>query len=191
MTSVRSSDKTKPYIPLAGTGPRDGFSNEDEATATCFCGAVQLKFPTSKPGLLGSFICNCTDCRKITASMFASNFTIDNRYLVHVRGQDKMKQFSQIETTTTGNRMTNHFCGECGTLLYRIGTGFPGASILRLGTVDDYNLVETKLKPDLEQFIEDRVAWLPGATGIKQVERFAYHDAAMKGKKAALAAGKL
>jgi hypothetical protein len=36
-------DKSKPYIPLAG-GASDGWSNEEEATATCFCGAVQLKF---------------------------------------------------------------------------------------------------------------------------------------------------
>lgn len=36
-------DKSKPYFPLAG-GADDGWSTEDEATATCFCGAVQLAF---------------------------------------------------------------------------------------------------------------------------------------------------
>jgi hypothetical protein len=36
-------DKSKPYFPLAG-GADDGWSTEDEATATCFCGAVQLSF---------------------------------------------------------------------------------------------------------------------------------------------------
>jgi hypothetical protein len=34
-------DKSKPYFPVAGLA-NDGWSNEDEATATCFCGAVQL-----------------------------------------------------------------------------------------------------------------------------------------------------
>jgi hypothetical protein len=34
-------DKSKPYFPLAGLAS-DGWSNEDYATATCFCGAVQL-----------------------------------------------------------------------------------------------------------------------------------------------------
>ena len=38
-----AADKTKPYIPLAGCAD-DGWSKEDEATATCFCGAVQLAF---------------------------------------------------------------------------------------------------------------------------------------------------
>jgi hypothetical protein len=36
-------DKSKPYFPLAGLAS-DGWSTEDEATATCFCGAVQLAF---------------------------------------------------------------------------------------------------------------------------------------------------
>jgi hypothetical protein len=40
-------DKSKPYIPLAG-GAADGWSTEDEATATCICGAVQLKFVSTR-----------------------------------------------------------------------------------------------------------------------------------------------
>ena len=43
MTSSAAADKSKPYIPLAGLA-NDGWSKEDEATATCFCGAVQLAF---------------------------------------------------------------------------------------------------------------------------------------------------
>lgn len=31
------------YFPLAGAA-QDGWSNDEEATATCFCGAVQLAF---------------------------------------------------------------------------------------------------------------------------------------------------
>jgi len=38
-----SSDKSKPYIPVAGLA-RDGYSRDGEATATCFCGEVQLAF---------------------------------------------------------------------------------------------------------------------------------------------------
>lgn len=36
-------DNSKPYIPLAG-GADDGWSKDDQATATCYCGAVQLAF---------------------------------------------------------------------------------------------------------------------------------------------------
>ncbi|OAP58881.1 hypothetical protein AYL99_06178 [Fonsecaea erecta] len=173
MSTQQGTDKSKPYIPLAG-GADDGWSRETEATATCFCGAIQLKFPIEKPGLVGSFICNCTDCRKITASMFASNFIVAERDVTHLRGKDNLNSFSQSKTIATGNTMTNYFCSTCGTLMYRITSARPDMLVLRIGTVDDFHLHETKLKPQVEQFVKDRVGWLSGAKGIKQVEGSAF-----------------
>ncbi|RYN32098.1 hypothetical protein AA0112_g6287 [Alternaria arborescens] len=164
MSSVRSPDKSVPYFPLAGQA-KDGYSNAEEATATCYCGTVQLAFPVEGPGLVSTFVCNCTDCRKITASMFASNFTVKDSHLRHLRGQENLSVYSQVATIASGHSMANHFCKTCGTLMYRVGGGFPGCSILRLGTVDDFNLVETKLKPQSELFIKDRVGWFSGVQG--------------------------
>ncbi|KAJ7628868.1 Mss4-like protein [Roridomyces roridus] len=163
-----ASDKSKPYIPLS-SGANDGWSSDEEATATCFCGAVQLKFPTQGPGLIDAFICNCADCHKITASMFASNFVVTDTHLTHLRGKENLSTYSQSHTIASGNVMTNSFCKTCGTLMYRTGSGLPGMSVLRLGTVDDFNLVETKLKPRVEQFVKDRVAWV-GGKGLEQTE---------------------
>ncbi|KAJ7021862.1 Mss4-like protein [Mycena alexandri] len=158
MTSVSAADKSKPYIPLSSSAC-DGWSTEDEATATCYCGAVQLKFPTQGP-----------DCRKITASMFASNFVVADTYLVHLRGRESLTTYSQSHTIGTGNSMTNYFCITCGILMYRVSSGFPDHSVLRIGTVDDFSLHETKLKPRVEQFVKDRVGWLHAAEGVVQVQ---------------------
>jgi hypothetical protein len=160
-------DLTKPYIPLAGTAS-DGWSTEDSATATCYCGAVQLSFPTSGDGFFGTFICHCTDCRKITASMFASNFTRAESHLTHVRGEDQLTSYSQSNTIASGNTMTNYFCKMCGTLMYRVGKS--GKRILRIGTVDDFHLHETKLKPKVEIFVKDRVGWLEPVEGMEQIQ---------------------
>ncbi|KAF2086954.1 hypothetical protein K490DRAFT_43313 [Saccharata proteae CBS 121410] len=165
--AAASTEKSKPYIPLAG-GADDGWSKDDEATATCFCGAVQLRFPTQGPGLIDTFVCNCTDCRKITASMFASNFTVADTHLTHVRGGQNLKEYGQARTVASGNMMTNFFCSTCGTLMYRKGSRFTGKSILRIGTVDDFHLHETKLRPQVENFTEERVNWFTGVEGAKQ-----------------------
>ena len=106
--------------------------------------------------------------------MFATNFTIDNTHLTHVRGLDVLKAFAQSKTIATGHTMTNHFCSNCGTLMYRRGTRFPGLSIARVGTVDDFHLHETKLRPGVEMFTKDRVGWLTGAVGVPQVEGSAF-----------------
>ncbi|KAI7780080.1 histidine acid phosphatase [Diaporthe eres] len=165
-----ATDKTKSNFPL--TVAEDGWSTEEEATATCFCGAVQLAFPTQGLGLINTFVCNCADCRKVTASMFASNFTVDDKYLKHLRGQENLSSWGQAKTVSSGNKMTNFFCSTCGTLMYRVSSGYPGTSILRIGTVDDFNLAENKLKPRTECFIERRVGWLPGVEGARHVEGF-------------------
>lgn len=164
-----TADKSKPYIPLAGCAD-DGWSKEDSATATCFCGAVQLAFPTQGPGLVSTFVCHCTDCRKITASMFASNFTVLDSHLTHLRSRDNLTAYAQSHTIASGKLMTNYFCSTCGTLMYRVGEKFPGKSILRIGTVDDFNLHETKLRPKREIFVKDRVGWLSPVEGTQQLE---------------------
>ena len=162
--------------------------SKDRATATCYCGAVQLEFvrsmhhsdskltsqPTEGDGLIDTFVCHCTDCRKITASMFASNFIVKSSSVKHLRGEDKLSKFVQTKTIETGNSMASHFCSICGTLMYRISSGSFGRMVMRIGTVDDFGLHETKLKPRIEQFTRDRVCWLQDVDGIKQFENNYY-----------------
>ena len=166
---MAAQSNSKPYIPLSGSAS-DGYSQNNQATATCFCGAVQLEFPTTKPGFVDAFICNCFDCRKITASMFASNFIVNDEYINYIRGRDNLSSFAQAKTIATGNSMTNYFCKTCGTLMNRVSSGYPGKAILRIGTVDDFNLHETALKPRVEQYTKHRVEWFAGGRGVEQHE---------------------
>lgn len=83
-------------------------------------------------------------------SMFASNFIVKDTHLKHTRGEDKLTRFRQKNTIATGNYMENSFCSICGTLMYRRSSGYPGASIPRIGTIDDYKLQETVFKPRVE-----------------------------------------
>ncbi|PQE27020.1 glutathione-dependent formaldehyde-activating gfa protein [Rutstroemia sp. NJR-2017a BBW] len=156
-------------IPLPTEGLSGGRDSKT-ATATCYCGTVQILFPTEGPGFVDSFVCNCSDCHKITASMFASNFIVKDSETVHVRGQDKLSKFKQSKTIASGNSMENNFCSVCGTLMYRVSSGYPGMLITRIGTVDDFDLMESKLKPRLEQYTKSRVSWFKGAEGVAQFD---------------------
>ncbi|KAE9406069.1 hypothetical protein BT96DRAFT_963625 [Gymnopus androsaceus JB14] len=158
-------DKSKSYIPLAGSA-NDGWSNKEEATATCFCGTVQLKFPTQGPGLVDSFICNCHDCRKITASMFASGFMIDDHYLHPQKRTIQPHEIQPIE---------NHSEQKHSDQLFLSNVRHVDVSCIcsEDWTVDDFHLHETKLKPRAEQFVEDRVGWLCAhSTSIDGVVQF-------------------
>ena len=102
--------------------------------------------------------------------MFASNFTIADDHLTHERGRENMTIYKQSKTIGSGKNMSNYFCKTCGSLMYRVGEDFPGLSILRIGTVDDFTLMETKLKPQIEQYVEERVSWLSPVKGVKQAK---------------------
>ncbi|KAJ7165406.1 Mss4-like protein [Mycena filopes] len=133
-SSAAAADKSKPYIPLA-SGANDGWSNDSKATATCYCGTVQLKFPTEAPGLVDTFLCHCTDWRKITASMFATNFVVQDTHLTHIHGRENLTSYSQARTINSGSTMTNYFCSTCGSLMYCVHERSPGKSIRVVGSL--------------------------------------------------------
>jgi len=54
--------------------------------------------------------------------------------------------------------------------MYRRGVGFLGASILRIGTVDDFKLGETALRPTIEQYAKHRVDWIKDIENMVQIE---------------------
>lgn len=169
MSSIPQTQSHIPSFPTAGLA-NDGWTKDGRTTATCFCGSVQLSFPYTGEGISHITICHCADCRKITASMFASNFNVLDTHLTHERGQDKLKTFSQNKSINSGAEMTNYFCGECGSLMYRVSGRLPGLRILRLGTVDDHALVDGGMRPMYEQFLERRAGWLENVKG-EGVER--------------------
>lgn len=67
----------------------------------------------------------------------------------------------------SGNFMSNHCCGECGSLLYRTSTGFPGKMAIKIGCVDDGDLVKSFV-PEVEIFTRNRASWVPAIEGAVQ-----------------------
>ncbi|THY04572.1 hypothetical protein D6D01_10089 [Aureobasidium pullulans] len=156
---------TQGYFPLGGSAVSAG-----RATATCYCGAVQLELPVEGEDLYTTAICNCTDCRKITASTFSSIVAVADRSVKFVRGKDNLTKFTMRKTIASGNSMDSHFCKTCGTLMYRCNTESNGILALRIGTVDDFALQATKLKPQMEVFCKDRVPWVSCGPDILQFD---------------------
>jgi hypothetical protein len=101
--------------------------------------------------------------------MFASNFTIDNSYLRYIRGEDNLTRWGQNKTPASGTEMANYFCKTCGTLMYRRSEIASHQSYMRIGTVDDFELHETKLRPQVEIYTDNRVSWWHGVEGAKKV----------------------
>ena len=71
-----------------------------------------------------------------------------------------------MKVVDSENEMTSHFCGNCGSTLYRISTGYPGLVVIKAGCIDDFNTEDGK--PALELYTRSHVSWLPNIDGVKQ-----------------------
>ncbi|KAF1989756.1 hypothetical protein K402DRAFT_263143 [Aulographum hederae CBS 113979] len=126
----------------------------------CFCGKVRISY-TGEPALKA--LCHCLDCRKITGSTYSTNLAIPEDNFKLNSGTPK----TISKTADTGKTITSHFCGDCGTTLWRDTETMAGLKVVKAGTMDDpKSLGDTQ--PGVELFVPERVSWVNGIEGAEQ-----------------------
>lgn len=70
------------------------------------------------------------------------------------------------KTADSGTPITFHLCGECGTTLFRSGTTFGGANVVKAGVLDGNALDEAA--PAVELYAKARTSWVPATSGARQ-----------------------
>ncbi|KAI2609952.1 Mss4-like protein [Hypoxylon fragiforme] len=127
----------------------------------CLCGKIRIEYEgDSSPVAL----CHCTDCRKVSGSAYSTNILVPSATLKVVSGTPKIFTI----TADTGRPITSHFCGDCGTTLWRDGPGLGDRCALKAGTLDDPNAIN-ETKPSLEFFVPRRANWIPETPGAAQL----------------------
>lgn len=128
----------------------------------CFCGNARISF-TGKPDAVA--LCHCKDCKKIGGASFSNNALVPKENFKVEKGSLK-----KISTKgVTGNEITNHFCPDCGTTLFRTGDSFPTQIILKTGTIDDWEWPNKNLA-GVEFFSGLRPNWIPAVEGATQLK---------------------
>ncbi|KAI1100643.1 Mss4-like protein [Jackrogersella minutella] len=120
---------------------------------SCFCGKVRISYE-GEP--VTQVLCHCLDCRKITGSVFSTNLVVPGAGFKVLSGAPK----TISKTSDSGNEITSHFCGDCGSTLWRDGVSFGENKVIKVGVLDDLNALD-EAKPVGELFAHHRVAWVP------------------------------
>lgn len=141
---AHAHNKEEPRVDIAN----QRYSENALRQASCLCGAVELEFSNVT---IKSFLCHCTDDRKISGSLFAHSLLVPD---IDLTPSDSLKTYTR--RADSGNMMTYHFCENCGTTMYRASSGFPGIVVIAAGTVDG-----ELPKPEVEQWTKGREEWLP------------------------------
>jgi hypothetical protein len=83
-------------------------------------------------------VCHCLDCQKRTGSAFSAQARWPEEQ-VKIEGESK----TWAHLADSGNRITHHFCADCGsTVHYRIDGKFDGLVAILLGAFDDPYFLE-------------------------------------------------
>ena len=99
-------------------------------TASCRCGQLRA---TSSGEPVRVSVCHCLDCKKRSGSAFAAQARWPAERVV-IEGQSK----AHVHTADSGNRITFHFCPDCGSdVHYEIDGKFDGLVAIPLGAFED------------------------------------------------------
>ncbi|TVY78432.1 hypothetical protein LSUE1_G004266 [Lachnellula suecica] len=131
--------------------------------SSCLCGANVITWD-AEPAF--KFRCHCTDERKLTGAAFALNILVPIEAPTVIKG--KLSVWGK--TVDSGNIISNHSCSQCGSLLYRTSTGYPGTLAIKAGCIDSKEDPSSTYVPDIEIFTRSRVPYVAAFEGVRQEE---------------------
>jgi len=108
-------------------------------------------------------LCHCLDCRKISGSTYSTNIIVPADGFSVTSGVPK----TISKTADGGNPITSHFCGDCGSTMFRTGPSFPGLTLVKAGVMDDVGALDAA-KPGVELYSGERVGWVSCVEGAEQ-----------------------
>ena len=125
-------------------------------TGGCLCGQVRY-MADAEPMFAG--VCHCKDCQKETGTAFNIVIAIPAAALAF---QGSPKTYTQ--KGDSGQDVVRRLCPNCGSTITSEPAVMPGASILRVGTLDDTSWV----KPTMEIYCDSKQSWVDLAGGMQR-----------------------
>ena len=119
----------------------------------CHCGnvAFSIRGPLDPATLL---TCHCRDCQRITGTGHARSLGVDHGS-VEWTGTGETTKFTL--TSAWGNAVETHFCGVCGTPIYKRTPIAEALLFFHAGTLDDGSINEFYSR--VEIWLHAKPAW--------------------------------
>ena len=126
-----------------------------EMTGGCLCGQVRYS-ANAEPMFAG--VCHCKDCQKETGTAFNTVVAVPQAAL-SIQGGAK----TYTQKGDSGQDVVRRLCPNCGSTITSEPAAMPGASILRVGTLDDNSWV----MPTMEIYCDSKQSWVELGGGLQ------------------------
>ncbi|HEX3862002.1 MAG TPA: GFA family protein [Stellaceae bacterium] len=114
----------------------------------CLCGAVRYE-STGDPSF--SLQCHCRDCQRSSGTAYIAAMRVPSAGFHITQGAPKR----YVVTAESGNAVSRHFCGDCGSPIYIQVSTRPDIIGLRVGTLDD----PSEFHPEADIFVKSAQPW--------------------------------
>src|SRR6476619_1932526 len=106
----------------------------------CHCGRITFEAEIDPAKVL---ICHCTDCQSLSGSAFRTVVRVPTNAFRLLSGEPKI----YVKQADSGNKLTQAFCGECGSPIYGSHAGNdPTFYGVRVSTLRQRNSIRPKLQ---------------------------------------------
>ncbi len=109
----------------------------DKLEGGCLCGAVRY-VANGAPIVVAD--CYCVDCRKSSGTSHCTHVAM---------GSDGFKLSGKVSSYShpadSGNSVTRHFCGTCGSAIFSTNSAMEGMTFVRASSLDDLDAVEPQM----------------------------------------------
>ena len=105
------------------------MTNTQTITGSCLCGQISYQ---AQAQILFQAHCHCQACRKNGGSAYAALAFVP---IESLNWQGQTSTFSH--DADSGNTMTKHFCGHCGSQLFGTNSAKPERIHIKVGTMED------------------------------------------------------
>jgi hypothetical protein len=116
----------------------------------CHCGAIAYEAEV-EPGTIS--ICHCTDCQRLTGSVFRANIAAPADRFLLLRGTPN----TYVKVADSGSRRVHAFCGNCGGPVFACAEENPQSYSLRVGALNQRHELGA---PARQIWVRRRFRWL-------------------------------
>ena len=101
-------------------------ANDRLRTASCSCGAVELELHGEPRSV---YACACNECQRCTGTAFAYRAIYSDTAIAGRKGNTRAWR----RNGTSGRWLEQHFCGDCGSIIFMSAEALTGAISVSVG----------------------------------------------------------
>lgn len=115
----------------------------------CHCGAVRY---TGRSDPVYSCECHCLDCRRLSGAGHLALMAVPAADMVFT---GPLKAYGAV--VDSGATVTNHFCGDCGSQIYKTGELMPDVAFIVASTLENPDVFQ----PRVSLYTSRALSWDP------------------------------